>query len=115
MNLSEYVGHEKELNEIAAYHCGLGLGMKPALAIWFFCVKIPFAVCDKVGLLEESFGRAGGEDADYCLRCHLAGVPVGWVHGSYVLHFMGKSTWRRGGDGGGEGGAGEDFYGEVQR
>jgi hypothetical protein len=28
------------------------------------------------------------------VRAHQAHFPVAWALGSYVLHFMGKSTWR---------------------
>jgi hypothetical protein len=28
------------------------------------------------------------------MRCHLAHIQVGFAMKSFVLHFMGKSTWR---------------------
>src|SRR5262249_43977992 len=53
-----------------------------------------WGVQQEVGELDERFGAGGGEDWDYCLRCQAAGVPVQYALDSYVLHFMGKSTWR---------------------
>ena len=94
MDLSEYLGHEKVLNAIAAEHGRRNQGLERQFTIWFFCIKIPYAVHSNVGELDESFGRGGAEDIDYCLRCHMAGFPVCWARSSFVLHFMGKSTWR---------------------
>ena len=42
------------------------------------------------------FGNCGGEDFDYCIRCHQAGFRIMYALDSYVLHFMGKTTWRGG-------------------
>jgi len=31
---------------------------------------------------------------DYCIRCHQVGIEMRYALNSYILHFMGKSTWR---------------------
>lgn len=39
----------------------------------FYCVMIKRGVFDKIGLLDESFGVGGFEDADFCFRAEDAG------------------------------------------
>jgi hypothetical protein len=94
LDLADYQGHEADLRALVQAHQARHAGYQPALKLLFYCIKIPAAIQEAVGLLDEGFGRGGGEDGDYCLRCHGAGFPVAWALGSYVLHFMGKSTWR---------------------
>jgi GT2 family glycosyltransferase len=94
LNLADYVGHEEALRQIVVKHQTVEGGCHDALKVPFFCIKIPYAVYATVGELDERFGKGGGEDCDYCLRCHQAGFGVQFALGSYVLHFMGKSTWR---------------------
>jgi GT2 family glycosyltransferase len=60
----------------------------------FFCIHLPNKILQEVGEFDESFGRGGAEDVDYRLRTLLAGYDVAYAAQSYVLHFMGKSTWR---------------------
>jgi GT2 family glycosyltransferase len=96
LDLADYLGHEDQLRALVRAHGERHAGYRPALRLTFFCIKIPAAIQEAVGELDEGFGRGGGEDYDYCLRCHRAGFPVAWALGSYVLHFMGKSTWRGG-------------------
>jgi GT2 family glycosyltransferase len=92
LDLADYLGHEDHLREIAQVHQARARGYQRVLKVPFFCIKIPFAIQEAVGYLDEDFGRGGGEDDDYCLRCHRAGFPVGFALASYVLHFVGKST-----------------------
>jgi GT2 family glycosyltransferase len=33
---------------------------------------------------------------EYCIRCHQAGFRIMYALDSYLLHFMGKSSWRGG-------------------
>jgi GT2 family glycosyltransferase len=94
LDLGDYLAHEATLTEIAQMHRQRNRGFIPVNTINFFCVKIPHAVYQQLGPLDERFGVGGGEDVDYCLRCHLAGVAVEYAAASFVLHFMGKSTWR---------------------
>jgi GT2 family glycosyltransferase len=94
LDLGDYLGHEDTLAEIVRRRQATVRGYQPVLNLPFFCVKIPWAVQEAVGELDERFGAGGGEDWDYCLRCHAAGFPVQYALDSYVLHFMGKSSWR---------------------
>ncbi len=94
MDLPEYAGHDAELLQIARQYLQSADGFSADFTIWFFAIRVPWSVYSVVGELDESFGRGGGEDIDYCLRCHLAGARVLTARKSFLLHFMGKSTWR---------------------
>lgn len=52
----------------------------------FFCVAIPKNVLDKVGLLDEDFGRGYYEDFDYSLRVKAAGYQLGVAEDTFVYH-----------------------------
>jgi len=62
----------------------------------FFCFRAPLKILADVGRFDETFGQAGGEDIDYRLRALLVGYDVVHAKRSFLLHFMGKSTWRSG-------------------
>jgi hypothetical protein len=94
LDLPDYLGHEGALGEVVRRHQATVRGYVPVLCLPFFCIKIPYTVQGAVGELDERFGAGGGEDWDYCLRCHLAGFRVLYALDAVVLHFMGKSTWR---------------------
>jgi GT2 family glycosyltransferase len=98
MDLEQVQGHEADLDAIVAAHRANPewRGLRHAVHISFFCFRLPRAVHQAVGAFDEGFGRGGGEDLDYRIRAHLAGFHVGIAVESYVLHFMGKSTWRGG-------------------
>jgi len=55
-----------------------------------FCVLVPRAVLDRVGLLDEGFGPGGFEDYDFCLRLRLAGCELAIAEEVYVHHFGGR-------------------------
>ena len=59
----------------------------------FFCFKVPYKILCEIGSFDESFGKGGGEDIDYRIRCALKGYEVNFLSDSYLLHFHGKSTW----------------------
>lgn len=94
MDLEQYLGHEAELEVIAAVNAKQQSGLRPAMAFPFFCVSLPAPVYERIGFFDETFGPGGGEDVDYILRAHLAGIPVSYALQSFILHFQGKSTWR---------------------
>jgi GT2 family glycosyltransferase len=99
MDLEDYIGHEAELAKIVRLrHNGLGASKRytspPFLP--FYCFRLPLEVSKEVGLFDERFGIGGGEDIDYRIRAHLRGFQVELAKESYLLHFMGKSTWRGG-------------------
>jgi GT2 family glycosyltransferase len=99
MDYEDYDEREDELEFIAQFHRQQSAALPTVTAeplISFFCVYIPRAISAKLGNFDESFGRGGGEDVDYRLRALLAGFEVSLVRQCYLLHFMGKSTWRSG-------------------
>ncbi|HVC21467.1 MAG TPA: hypothetical protein VNE16_15445 [Vicinamibacterales bacterium] len=96
MELADYIGHERDLEVIADRNRRERSGYLDSYAVAFFCVKIPFAVIDRIGWLDEEYGKGGAEDKDYCVRALRAGFAIRFALGSYVLHFYGKSTWRGG-------------------
>ena len=93
MKLEEYVGKEKDFEEIVAQHRLSHFGYDMAYKTNFFTVKIPSVVYKKIGGFDTTFGVAGGEDDDYCIRAYLGGFSVQVAVQSYCLHFGGKSTW----------------------
>ncbi len=93
LTLEEYLAHPDELAVIAAHHSAIRSGYQSVFTLPFFCVKIPPKVWSTLGPVDESFGKGGAEDNDYCIRAHLHGLKVLYALGAYVLHFSGKSTW----------------------
>jgi hypothetical protein len=93
MKLEEYLGSPRMFQAIAEAHAKETSGFMTLSVFPFFCVKLPLGIMQALGRFDEGFGRAGGEDYDYCLRAWLAGFKVEMVLGSYLLHFWGKSTW----------------------
>ncbi len=95
MDLDEFNDNYAALNAIAAHHRAVqgGNDFARELLMPFYCFHLPYPVRAKVGQFDESFGN-GGEDVDYRLRAMLAGFDVAYGVQSFVLHFMGKSTWR---------------------
>ncbi len=57
----------------------------------FFCTFIPRSVIERVGLLDESFGRGYFEDDDYCKRVLIAGYSIGIARDVFVHHEMDAS------------------------
>jgi GT2 family glycosyltransferase len=93
MALADYLGREQLFRQVVAQHQLKHTGYVEAYKTNFFCVKIPPAVYQRVGLFDNRFGMAGGEDDDYCIRTYLHGYRVLVAIGSYLLHFGGRSTW----------------------
>lgn len=95
---STYTYREYNLNrhlitQLVALHQTRKLGLHRAIAIPFSATRIPYTVLQRIGFLDESFGKAGAEDLDYCLRAHLEGFAVAFAGDTYLVHFGGKSTW----------------------
>ena len=93
LELEDYLGRENDLLLVAEYHGHKHRGYHQVLSLPFFCIKLPHTVYSRVGLLDESFGKGGAEDNDYCVRTVLAGFHIAYAVQSYILHFNGKSTW----------------------
>ncbi len=94
IDLPDYLGKEHLFLEIVRKHQQQYQGYLAVLKFGFFAVKIPHEVYSVVGLFDESFGVGGGEDSDYCIRCHQLGFELRFALPSLLLHFAGKSTWR---------------------
>ena len=75
--------------------------MRPAGFIHGANMTMPRTVVDCLGLFDERFGagtKFPGEDTDYIIRAHAAGIRVRYVPDMIVLHFHGrrdKGTARR--------------------
>jgi len=93
MGIDDLVGNEPLFGLIAEEHARRYKGTLQVLALPFACVRIPYEIITRVGLLDEAYGAGGGEDYDYCMRVYLEGFSVAYALGSYVLHFGGKSSY----------------------
>jgi len=62
-------------------------------ALWIvgFCVLIRRDLIEKIGGLDDRFGRGNYEDTDYCLRAFLAGYKAVVARDSFVHHFGSRS------------------------
>ena len=93
MTLSDYLGREAELESIVKEHKKNISGGLRVVNAPFFAIRIPLEILHAIGNADESFGKGGGEDYDYCLRALLAGFSVTYARSSYILHFGGKSSY----------------------
>ena len=66
-------------------------GREQALWLVGFCVLIKREVIEKIGGLDEGFGRGNYEDTDFCLRAFLAGYSSLVAKDSFVHHFGSRS------------------------
>lgn len=57
----------------------------------FFCVMMPCEVYERVGPLDESFGRGFFEDDDYCRRIEQLGLRVVCAEDVFVHHHLSAS------------------------
>jgi GT2 family glycosyltransferase len=96
MDLKDFIGHEKTFEEIIIRRRKNRFGPEYIHSHFlpFYCFRLPHAIASKVGLFDEGYGKGGAEDIDYRIRANLNGFDVIIALDSYVLHFMGKSTWR---------------------
>lgn len=95
MSFDQFNGNYNLLNTIVKKHKEkFGFGKKfQAPLMPFFCFKAPYEILNEVGHFDNSFGKGGGEDIDYRIRCAIKGYEVNFLLDSYLLHFHGKSTW----------------------
>ncbi len=93
MSLDDYLGKESNLYQLASIHSQCTSGTLRVTTLPFCCVKLPLEVMRAVGHFDDSFGKGGAEDYDYCLRAYLAGYTVEYALKSFILHFGGKSSW----------------------
>ena len=91
MKLEEFIGKEESLNQIASQITTQAQNIAPNLIKAFYCFYVPYEVSSKVGLLDEEFGKGGGEDIDYGLRAKQLGFETKFNTNSYLLHFSHKT------------------------
>lgn len=96
MDLGDFAGRQAALDAIAVRHTA-AMAAEPyrrEALMPFFCFHVPAVVLRRIGWFDDSFGAGGGEDVDYRLRAMQAGFDCVYAQTSYLLHFMGRSTWR---------------------
>ena len=69
-------------------HMGRHFPIKTAA---FFCVMLPRKVFEKVGLLDEDFGRGFFEDDDYCRRVEQLNLSVVCAEDVFIHHNLSAS------------------------
>lgn len=69
-------------------HIGATFYMRNAA---FFCVMMPRAVYERVGALDEHFGRGFFEDDDYCRRVEQIGLRIACAEDVFVHHHLSAS------------------------
>lgn len=69
-------------------HLGVTFEMHTAA---FFCVAMPRAIYDKIGPLDEAFGRGFFEDDDYCRRVEQCGLRIVCAEDVFVHHHLSAS------------------------
>lgn len=57
----------------------------------FFCVMLKRSVFEKIGPLDEAFGRGFFEDDDYCRRIEQAGLKVACADDVFIHHHLSAS------------------------
>jgi GT2 family glycosyltransferase/Tfp pilus assembly protein PilF len=63
----------------------------PSRRIVGFCMLLRRELVDRIGLLDESFGKGNFEDDDFCLRAELAGYRNMIAGDVFVHHFGSRS------------------------
>jgi len=81
---------------MAPVHIGVGAvedafnEEKEVLAVTFALVGISWHVLNSIGVLHEEYFIAW-EDIDYCLRAHLAGIPITYDPKAVAVHLEGQT------------------------
>lgn len=57
----------------------------------FFCVMMPRAIYERVGTLDEAFGRGFFEDDDYCRRVEQIGLSIACAEDVFIHHHLSAS------------------------
>lgn len=87
----EYDGMEQMLVEAGRYtraHIGQTFPLQTAA---FFCVMFSRSVYERVGDLDEAFGRGFFEDDDYCRRVEQLGLRVVCAEDVFIHHHLSAS------------------------
>jgi GT2 family glycosyltransferase len=86
-----YNGMDEMLLKSAAYtrrHVGQTCPLRTAA---FFCVTMPRTTYERVGALDEAFGRGFFEDDDYCRRIEQLGLRVVCAEDVFIHHHLSAS------------------------
>lgn len=86
-----YKGMDEMLHASASYtrrHIGKTLPLRTAA---FFCVMMPRDVYQRVGQLDEAFGRGFFEDDDYCRRVEQLGLRIVCAEDVFIHHYLSAS------------------------
>lgn len=86
-----YTDMPQMLERSAAFtrrHLGVTFDL-PTVA--FFCVAIPRTVYEKIGPLDEAFGRGFFEDDDYCRRVEEIGLRIVCAEDVFIHHHLSAS------------------------
>jgi GT2 family glycosyltransferase len=79
---------EKRVSKYTSRHWGETINLNNLAA---FCWICPKSVYDKIGDLDERFGRGMFEDDDYCYRIKKAGYQILCAEDVFIHHFGGAS------------------------
>ncbi|MBT9161783.1 MAG: putative teichuronic acid biosynthesis glycosyltransferase TuaH [Dehalococcoidia bacterium] len=63
----------------------------PLRTVAFFCVMMPRATYERVGTLDEAFGRGFFEDDDYCRRIDQLGLRIVCAEDVFIHHHLSAS------------------------
>jgi GT2 family glycosyltransferase len=75
-----------KIEEGLRYASSGGPGLLEAYRLDFFCVAISRKALDRVGLLDEDFGRGYYEDFDYSLRVRQSSLRLAVAEDTFVYH-----------------------------
>lgn len=81
-----------EMLKLAASYANRHIGkVFPLHTAAFFCVMMPRSTYERVGSLDEAFGRGFFEDDDYCRRVEQAGLRVVCAEDVFIHHHLSAS------------------------
>lgn len=95
MQLNEYVGKEKYLENIVKFHQQQFKfdHLQERIFMQMYLGRIPYQIHNEIGYFDYTFSNCGGEDMDYRIRCAIKGFKTMIANHSLTLHFHGKSSW----------------------
>jgi len=95
IQLEEYLGKEKYLEEVHKYHQQKYKfdNLEEKIFMQMFLGRIPYQIHNDIGYFDDTFSNCGGEDMDFRIRCAQKGYKTMLANHSFVLHFHGKSSW----------------------
>jgi GT2 family glycosyltransferase/SAM-dependent methyltransferase/glycosyltransferase involved in cell wall biosynthesis len=86
-----YTDMNEMLVQAAAYTCRHIGQTYPLRTPAFFCVMMPRTTYERVGVLDEAFGRGFFEDDDYCRRIEQLGMRTVCAEDVFIHHHLSAS------------------------